>query len=187
MRAFNDGRGLVKIIKRGDQDLVFQTLGNARRAAYRPWQLARLLPFGAHHGVVMAAVEGPFERHDEATLAVFRGHHAIQEHGLDRVFHRFASGVHDEVARRAGRRDAVEFGLEAQGQEGLVFGMRIARRHEWQRLEDGPDHCRIVLAERVCGDEGAHVEEAVWLAGSVAVDHREIRSHGLGGIEGYRQ
>src|SRR5438093_1420731 len=64
MIAFNNGRGLVKIIKRGDQDLVFQTLGNARRAAYRAWQLARWLPFGAHHGVVMAAVEGPFEFQD---------------------------------------------------------------------------------------------------------------------------
>src|SRR5262245_16237163 len=67
MIAFNDGRGLVKIIKRGDQDLVFQTLGNASGAAYRAWQLARWLPFGAHHSVVMAAMEGPFEFQDFVT------------------------------------------------------------------------------------------------------------------------
>src|SRR5262245_44199333 len=64
MIAFNNGRSLVKIIKRGDQDLVFQTLGNTCRATYRTWQLARWLPFGAHHGVVMATMEGAFEFED---------------------------------------------------------------------------------------------------------------------------
>ena len=57
-----------------------------------------------------------------------RRHHAVQQHGLDRVLDRLGAGVDDEVARRAGRRDAVQLGLEPQRQDGLVFGMRVARR-----------------------------------------------------------
>ena len=58
---------------------------------------------------------------------------------------------------------------------------------ERQRLEDGSDNRRIVLAEGVGGDEGAHIQKTVWLAGGVAVDDCEIRPDGLRWIEGHRQ
>ena len=101
-------------------------------------------------------------------------HDAIQQHGLDRVLDRFGAGVDDEVARRAGRRDAVQLGLEPQRQHGLVLGMRVARRDERQRLEHGARPRRVVLAERLGGDQRAHVEEAVRLA----VRRRDRRRRG---------
>ena len=66
-------------------------------------------------------------------------------------------------------------GLEAQRQHGLVLGVRVARGHEGQRLEDRADHRGIVLAEGGRGDQGAHVEEAVRLAAGVAIDRRPDR------------
>ena len=134
-----------------------------------------------------AAVECAFEGHDESSATVLRRHDAIHEDRLDCVFDRLGACVNDEVPRRAGRRDPVQFGFEAEGQDGLIFGMRVARRDEWQRLEDSPDYRRIVLAEGVGSYEGAHVQETVWLAGGVAVNDREIRSHGLGWIKSHRQ
>ena len=74
-----------------------------------------------------AAVKRALERHDEAAVAVARRHHAIEQHGLDRVLHRLGAGVDDEVARRPGRRDAVQLGLEPQRQRGLVLRVRVAR------------------------------------------------------------
>ena len=91
------------------------------------------------------------------------------------------------MARRTGRGDAVQLSLEAEGQDGLIFGMCVSRRDGWQRFENSPDHSRIVLAESVGGDEGAHVQETVWPACGVAVDDGEIRSDGLGWIESHRQ
>jgi hypothetical protein len=91
------------------------------------------------------------------------------------------------VPRRAGRRDPVQFSLEAERQGGLIFGMRVARRDEWQRLEHRADHHRIILAESVGGKEGAQVQEPVWPAGPVAVDDGEIRSDRLRRIKGDRQ
>src|SRR5262245_55679676 len=70
----------------------------------------------------------------------------------------------------------------AQGQRGLVFRMSVARDDEGQRLEDGSDHCWIVLTEGLSGDEGAHVEKAVRLAGLVAIDNREVRSGARAGL-----
>ena len=61
--------------------------------------------------------------------------------------------------------------------------MRVARRHERQRLEDRPDHRGIVLAESARRDEGAHVQKTVRLSGAIAIDDREVRSDGLRGIE----
>src|SRR5262249_25436650 len=85
------------------------------------------------------------------------------------------------------RGDAVQFGLKPQGQRGLVFGMRVARDDEGERLEDGSDNGWIVLTEGLGGDEGAHVEEAVRLAGLFAIANSEVRSDGFAGIEGHRQ
>src|SRR5262249_33131105 len=70
----NDRRRTIKIIKRRDQHLVFQALGNACRAAYRVWKLRRWLPFGAHHGIVMAAMEGAFKFEDFVTTTKGAGH-----------------------------------------------------------------------------------------------------------------
>src|SRR5215470_10953391 len=67
MMAFNDAHCLANIIKRCNQYLIFQTLGNARRAAYSAWKLCRLLTFGAHHGIVVAAMEGTFKFEDFVT------------------------------------------------------------------------------------------------------------------------
>ena len=61
--------------------------------------------------------------------------------------------------------------------------MRVALDHERQRIEHGPDHGRIVLAECLGGDERAHVEEPIRFARLVAVDHSEIRSDRLARIE----
>ena len=77
--------------------------------------------------------------------------------------------------------------LRRSDSDGLILGVRVARRHERQRLEDRADHGRIVLAERLRGDERAHVEEAVRLAGRVAIDDGEVRPDGLGRIERDRQ
>src|SRR2546428_14069435 len=74
MMVLNDGCCLVNIIKRCNQDLVFQTLGNARRAAYRAWQLCRWLPFGTHHGIVVTAMEGAFKFEDFVTTTKGPGH-----------------------------------------------------------------------------------------------------------------
>jgi len=97
------------------------------------------------------------------------------------------AGVDDEVARRAGRCDPVQLRLEPQRQHGLVFGVRVALDHERQRIEHGADDGGIVLAVRVGRDQRAHVEEAVRLAGLVAIDHRQVRPDRLCGIEGDRQ
>ena len=132
-------------------------------------------------------MEGAFERDDESAVALLRRHDAIEERGLDRVLDRLGPRVDDEVARRAGGRDAVQLGLEPQREDGLVLGVGVARRDERQRLKDGLDHDRVVLAEGLGGDECTHVEEAVRLAGSVPVDHRKVRSDRLRRIKGDRQ
>jgi hypothetical protein len=91
------------------------------------------------------------------------------------------------VARRARRRDAIQLGLETQRQHRLVFGMRVPRGDEGDRLEDRVDDGGIVLTERLRGDERAHIEETIGLAVRVAVDDRKVRSHGFGRIERDRQ
>src|SRR3989475_12833547 len=68
---------------------------------------SRLLAVRDGEGAQSPAVECTFERNNEAAFAVLRRHDAIQEHRLDRVFDRLGAGVNDEVARDAGRRDAV--------------------------------------------------------------------------------
>jgi len=73
-----------------------------------------------------AAVKRALERHDEAAVAVRRRDDAVQQRGLDRVLHRFGPSVDDEMARGAGGRDAVQLRLETQGENGLIFGVRIA-------------------------------------------------------------
>ncbi len=65
--------------------------------------------------------------------------------------------------------------------------MRVTRRDVRQPLENSFDDRRFVLAEGLGGNERAHVEEAVRLAGGVAVNDREVRSNRLGGIEGDRE
>jgi hypothetical protein len=97
------------------------------------------------------------------------------------------AGVDDEMARRAGRRDPVQRLLEAQRDDRLVFGVRVAGDREGERVEDRANRRRIVLAERVRRDQGAHVEETIGLARGVAIDNREIRPDRLGGVEGDRQ
>ncbi len=134
-----------------------------------------------------AAVKRAFERDDEPAVAVGRGHHAIHQHGFDRVLDRLGARVDDEMTRRADRRDAVQLRLEPQRQHGLVFRVRVALDDERQRIEHGPDHGRIVLAVGVGGDERAHVEEPVRFARLVAVDHPEIRSDRLARIERHGQ
>src|SRR5262245_11075800 len=74
MVLFNDRRRTIKIIKRRDQYLVFQTLGNACRAAYRTRKFCRLLSFAAHHGIVMAAMECTFKFENFVTTAKGPGH-----------------------------------------------------------------------------------------------------------------
>ena len=95
---------------------------------------SRLLPVRHRKTAQCPAMEGSFERHDEPAVTVVRRLHAMQEHGLDGVFDRFGARVHDEMAGRSRRRDTVQFGLEAEGQRGLVLGMRVARGHEGQRF-----------------------------------------------------
>ena len=121
-----------------------------------------------------AAVERPVERDDEAAVAVRRGHDAVHQDRLDGVFHRFRAGVDDEMARRAGRRDPRQRRLEAQRQDRLVLRVRVASGHERQRFEHRADNGRLVVAERLGGDECAHVEEAVGSAAVVAIDDRQI-------------
>ena len=109
---------------------------------------SRLLAMGHRQAAERAAVKGAFERHDEAAVAIVRRHHAIQEHGLDRVLDRLGARVDDEVAGRSRRRDAVQLGLEPQRQRRLILGMRVARGHERQRFENRAHDHRIVFAER---------------------------------------
>jgi len=113
--------------------------------------------------------------------------HPVQEHRLDCVLDRLGAGVDDEMARRSGRRNPIQRRFHAQRQHGLVFGMRVAVGDERQRVEDGVDDRGIVFAERVRGDERAHVEKAVRLTRVAAIDDRKIRPDRLGGIEGDRQ
>ena len=91
----------------------------------------RLLAVRDRESAQGAAVEGAFERDDEATVTVLRCHDAIEEHRLDRILDRLGARVDDEVARRPGGRDPVQLRLEAQGQDSLVLRMCITRRHEW--------------------------------------------------------
>ena len=51
------------------------------------------------------------------------------------------------------------------------------------RLDDG----RVVLAERLRGDQRAHVEKAIGLALRIAIDGGEIRTDRMAGIERDRQ
>src|SRR5262249_4097958 len=67
MILLNDRRRAVQIIEGRDQDLVFQALWNACRAAYGAWEFRRCLPFSAHHGIVMAAMKGAFKLEDFVT------------------------------------------------------------------------------------------------------------------------
>ena len=134
-----------------------------------------------------AAVKGAVERDDEAAVAVWRGHHAVHQRRLDRVLHRLGAGVDDEMARRAGRRDPAERGLEAERQDRLILGVRVSRHGVGQRFEHGAHRRWIVFSERVGRDQRAHVEKAIRLAGRVTIDDRQVRSDGLGRIERDRQ
>jgi hypothetical protein len=147
----------------------------------------RLLPVRHRQTAERPAMESSFERHDEPTVTVFRRLHAMQEHRLNRVFNRFGPRVHDEMAGCSHWRNAVQFGFEAEGQRGLVLGMRVARGHERQRLQHGANDRRIVLAEGTRRDQSPHVEEQVRPAAGVSIDDGEIRSNGFRRIERHGQ
>ena len=133
------------------------------------------------------AVERALERNDEAAFAVARGHHPVQQHRLDGVLDRLGAGVHDEMARRTGRRNPIQLRFQPERQHGLVFGMRIPRGDERQRLEDGGNHVGIVFAERLRGNERSHVEESIRLVDRIAIDGGEVGPDRLGRIERHRQ
>ena len=152
-RAVSFGeRGVLE--RKRDVRPVERREAEPRLLAMRDGQAPSVRPWKAPSNETMKPPSPSAERHD-----------AIHQHGLDRILDRLGAGVDDEVARRAGGGDAVQFGLEPQRQHRLIFGVGVARGDERQRIEHGRDDGRIVLAERVGRNQGAHVEKTIRLAG----------------------
>ena len=65
--------------------------------------------------------------------------------------------------------------------------MRIARGDGWHFAEHRLHHARVVLAQRLGGDHGAHVDEPVRLPDRIAIDGGEVGTDGVGRVEGHRE